>query len=789
MSEISDHETSSQIVDSVNDAAAAAQDQKNQQDYNLVSETNVDVAGVSDGLEDDSENVLEAQTSQDDAHTSVHHNDQAQEGELGQASSDAPAEKNDTAQHSENHGEVSPSAGDQDHHEIETSAKHEDAVQQGEDNKQGEEQPSVQSGDELEEQNKDADQDTKAGKNDQHNQEGESDPAEGSRQEEMVQDDAGGNGGEASEEDDLEKLEKQAHESMDNSTSSVENLPASTEPSTNDENVNYDLLQKQAQYIMDSNMLNLTQFKENSAENKITALVNMLNSNSETAMPMTEFQSAEPETARTEQAPHVEEVQKPARPDLNSVMTPEERERYTKYLHGENKITELHDIPPKSRLFIGNLPLKNVSKEDLFRIFSPYGLILQINIKNAFGFIQYNNPKSVTTAIEKESQELSFGKKLILEISSSNARPQFDHGDHGTNSSSTFISSSKRPFQSDEKDAGEMYNDNNQGYKKSRRYVPSCVIYVKRTADRGYAYEVFNQFRRGTDLETDMIFLKPRMELRRMINEVAHDGVWGVILVNKTRNVDIQTFYKGPQGETKFDEYVSVSADDAIAIFNNLKPSRGVGGHAGMQNANPYASQQSPPMPAPQQGYYGGYGMAGHMQGPPPVQQPPYVQQGYGMPMQAQGYGAPQPMAQPYGRYQGTPAPLIDPNSAPQQLNSLLGAGGQMNQQQLLSAIQNLPPAVVSNLLSMAHGQQQQQQQSPHTQQQLLGLLQSMQGQQQPAALNSMAQSVPPMNDSFAPQHSSINSASLQQPPQQQQQSSAGSNVQSLLDSLAKLQK
>nr|2KVI_A Chain A, Nuclear polyadenylated RNA-binding protein 3 [Saccharomyces cerevisiae] len=96
-------------------------------------------------------------------------------------------------------------------------------------------------------------------------------------------------------------------------------------------------------------------------------------------------------------------------------------------------MTEMHNIPPKSRLFIGNLPLKNVSKEDLFRIFSPYGHIMQINIKNAFGFIQFDNPQSVRDAIECESQEMNFGKKLILEVSSSNARPQFDHGDHGTN--------------------------------------------------------------------------------------------------------------------------------------------------------------------------------------------------------------------------------------------------------------------------------------------------------------------------------------------------------------------
>lgn len=635
--------------------------------------------------------------------------------------------------------------------------------------------------------------------------------AEGNREEEGSNKDGGEQSSQDEDKDDVEEdagAEENAQglsEESDASSFSEEQKTTSSDPSSKDENVQHDLLERQVQYIVDSNMLNVPEFQQATSENKITALVNMLNSNSDTAMPMAaEVQVHAPPQVVAQQAPETPRGR--SRPDLNGPMSPTERDRYSKYLHGENKITEMHDIPPKSRLFIGNLPLKNVSKEDLFRIFSPYGHILQINIKNAFGFIQYNNPQSVRNAIQKESQEQNFGKKLILEISSSNARPQYDHGDHGTNSSSTFISSSKRPFQQEENDAADMYNDN-QGYKKSKRRVPACVIYVKRTADRNYANEVFNHFRRGTELDTDMIFLKPRMELRRMINEVAHDGAWGVILVNKTRNVDIQTFYKGPQGETKFDEYVSISSDDAIAIFNNLKPSRGSAGAVPMAAANPYAQPPAAmPQQPPSQGYYGGYGMPQPMQQQaPPQPQQPYVQQGYGMPIPNQGYAAPPPaqMAQPYGRYQGSP-PAMDPVLNQPQLSSLLGnnGGGQMNQQQLLSAIQNLPPNVVSSLLSMA--QQQQQQQQPQAQQQLLGLLQSMQGQQapqqqQPAAYAAMGQPGPSMGDNYA-QHPSMGSVPAQHqqaspappPPQQQQhqqQNSPGNNVQSLLDSLAKLQK
>ncbi|GAV55718.1 hypothetical protein ZYGR_0AY01100 [Zygosaccharomyces rouxii] len=612
---------------------------------------------------------------------------------------------------------------------------------------------------------------------------------ESNRQQE--EEDKGEGGGE-------EQEEAEEENSVENGVEE-ESKPASVQSSLRDTTIHNELLQKQANYIMASDMLNLAEFQELSSRDKVAAIVNMLNSNPDTALPTssnTATSNSESDTLseqRTWSRPSVDEKQ---RPDLNRPMTAAERERYNKYLRGENKITEMHDIPPKSRLFIGNLPLKNVSKEELFRIFSPYGHILQINIKNAFGFIQYDNPQSVRNAIRHESQEMNFGKKLILEISSSNARPQFDHGDHGTNSSSTFISSSKRPFQHEDNDVADMYNDN-QSYKKSKRNVPACVIYVKRTADRSYANEVFSHFRRGTGLDTDMIFLKPSMQLRRLINDVAYDGVWGVILVNKTRNVDVQVFYKGPQGETKFDEYISISSDDAIAIFNNLKTSRGSSGMstsaaplpAALVSApNPYAAAPPPP----HQSYYGGYGLTPPMGQQPPMapQQPPYVQ---AAPSAYAPYGAPAPApappaaATPYGRYQpqlAQPMPAAPPPPA-------AAAGGDPGQQQLLAAIQNLPPTVVSNLLAAAQ-QQQQQQQQPQSNQQLLGLLQSMQPQPQQQHQQQFASPPVPQpqfqqNQQPFPQPP----ATLNSPPQQTQQPqpSAGNNVQSLLDSLAKLQK
>lgn len=601
---------------------------------------------------------------------------------------------------------------------------------------------------------------------------------------------------------------------MDN----VSNAQEISEPKT--------LIEKQIDYVMQSKMLSLPEFKSLTDREKVTAILNLLNSNDDTKMPIQkasnvnnpiENKHIEPKT-NTPAGSSASSNQKNRPPkyfrtDLSEPMSPEEQERYSIYLRGENKITEMHNIPPKSRLFIGNLPLKNVSKEDLFRIFSPFGYILQINIKNAFGFIQYDNPSSVKKAIEWESDQINFGKKLILEVSSSNSRPQYDHGDHGTNSSSTFISSAKRPFHNDDNDSFDS--------KKAKIRVPPCVIYVKKTADRGYANDFFNNFRRATGLETDMFFLRPKMDLKRMMNDAAYEGVWGAIIVNKNRNVDVQTFYKSPHGDTKFDEYIGLSLDDTINLFNNIKAQKngvqnGPGrGYPTQPQSMSMGSQQQydnrgPPMQSGN--YYGNHNdynnRSSRSQQNYGQQQPPYgqTQQPYNMQPMNQMYNQqpPIPTSQMggYDSYQGNRMSNVAP--PPPQQQQPQPAAAPMDQQQLFSVLQNLPPDMVSNLLSMA--QQQQQQQQPHAQQKLLNMIQSMQTQQQQPSSSEyppQGNQGPPMQQQYGNQQGSSlprteygqSSSYQQQQPQnvketsKQQQQDASNNVQNLLDSLAKLQK
>ncbi|KAL9099917.1 MAG: hypothetical protein Q9163_004644 [Psora crenata] len=74
-------------------------------------------------------------------------------------------------------------------------------------------------------------------------------------------------------------------------------------------------------------------------------------------------------------------------------------------------------FPQGSRLFIGNLFTEKVSKRHLFDVFSKYGRLAQISMKNAYGFVQFLDPGCSNRAmVAEEGVELG-GRKIHLEVS------------------------------------------------------------------------------------------------------------------------------------------------------------------------------------------------------------------------------------------------------------------------------------------------------------------------------------------------------------------------------------
>lgn len=82
-------------------------------------------------------------------------------------------------------------------------------------------------------------------------------------------------------------------------------------------------------------------------------------------------------------------------------------------------------FPEGSRLFIGNLSSDRVSKKEVFDIFSKYGRLAQISLKQAYGFVQYHTLEEGQAAMDHLQGIEVRGRKIHLEFS----RTQKKEGD------------------------------------------------------------------------------------------------------------------------------------------------------------------------------------------------------------------------------------------------------------------------------------------------------------------------------------------------------------------------
>lgn len=69
-------------------------------------------------------------------------------------------------------------------------------------------------------------------------------------------------------------------------------------------------------------------------------------------------------------------------------------------------------FPDGSRLFIGNLSSERVSKREVFDVFSRFGRLAQISLKQAFGFVQYHTQQEGQAAMDNLQGTEIKGRKI-----------------------------------------------------------------------------------------------------------------------------------------------------------------------------------------------------------------------------------------------------------------------------------------------------------------------------------------------------------------------------------------
>ncbi|KAI0487035.1 hypothetical protein F4859DRAFT_324979 [Xylaria cf. heliscus] len=110
-----------------------------------------------------------------------------------------------------------------------------------------------------------------------------------------------------------------------------------------------------------------------------------------------------------------------------------QKKRWNAFLEDERKYVseaKWDRFPEGSRIFIGNLSSERVSKKEVFNIFSKYGRLAQISLKQAYGFVQYHTVAEGQAAMDNLQGMDIRGKKINLEFSRAQKR---DGGGNRTN--------------------------------------------------------------------------------------------------------------------------------------------------------------------------------------------------------------------------------------------------------------------------------------------------------------------------------------------------------------------
>ena len=270
------------------------------------------------------------------------------------------------------------------------------------------------------------------------------------------------------------------------------------------------------------------------------------------------------------------------RPNITAPMTPEEEKDYSDFIKKESEYMALEswdEFPDNLRLFIGNLPANTISKQDLFRIFSQYGEVIQIAIKAGYGFAQFRTAEACFDCIKGESNVPLHNKIMRLDAS----RPQKSRkqGKHEINSSS----------RGRERTAGEPVQKHGRGDvdypndTKRPRSSPDCAMYITGKSSVFFTRKVKKIF--SSSQIAILVEDVTHKDLSEAISEAAYSGIAGACIVKESK-VDLHIFENTSDGGIRFDEYTDIEPEVAADILSKAKTSK-------------YGALSSPP-PYPMQG-------------------------------------------------------------------------------------------------------------------------------------------------------------------------------------------
>ncbi|KAG7894438.1 hypothetical protein KL907_002448 [Ogataea polymorpha] len=587
-------------------------------------------------------------------------------------------------------------------------------------------------------------------------------------------------------EEEEEEEEEEKEEVEEEVETKTENWPEDARPdspptSANGEDVDVQLFNDVIKFFLNSSLLNDAEFQQLSPADKELRLLDEYNKANNTHVNVRVNFGATTSYNKPQMRPgETFQVLVPInpfclRPDITQPMSPDERSSYEQYLRDEDTALssgKWDNFPIGSRLFIGNLAVNTLSKEDVYRIFHPYGEVKQVNLKQGFGFVQYAKAEECSRAIEGEKNVPLHNRFMHLQVSKHQVQRAMEQQGKNTGSSKNNRGRSRSP---------------DGGHNKNRSRSPINETEVKVITSNDSTPEFNNRLLKrlkqdGLFLETEHFDLPVSEVPQEASTSAAYRGVLAVVIPHHDK-LDMMIYEKTSDGGIRFDEYSEISINEAIELILSAKAKRFASTsrehqsrgrsrqNNGGQNRQSKTSNQAlySSRNGKQQQQNSGSGRYGNSR---------YNHQyptAYATGSNAQpfvprpGYGTPTPPPAPYGipsnvgfapSYPGYQQQLYQPMGMPQ----VSPPQPQGNQAQLLQTMQSMDPATLQNVLSLM---QQMQTQQPGSNQQT-----SMpQGNALSGLLNQLQNSAPG-NAPPAPSYSS----SLNQPSQPSNSSTSGSS-------------
>lgn len=65
-----------------------------------------------------------------------------------------------------------------------------------------------------------------------------------------------------------------------------------------------------------------------------------------------------------------------------------------------------------ARVFIGNLAADKVSRQDVMKLFEPYGKVLGVSLHKSYGFVQFANEEDAKTAVKATNGKFVEGLRV-----------------------------------------------------------------------------------------------------------------------------------------------------------------------------------------------------------------------------------------------------------------------------------------------------------------------------------------------------------------------------------------